>query len=122
MICCDKCEAWQHNLCMGISENDDELPEKYYCEQCRPSAHRELLQAMKRGERPWEERIKARRREEEEERKRKKKGKGGGRKSAGTPVGGKGTPAPVEEKKRKFEETPQEVCLPMPIALWSISD
>ena len=98
---------------MGISENDDELPEKYYCEICRPSAHRELLSAMKKGERPWEERIKERRRLEEEERRRRKKGKGGGRKSGGggTPGVGKGTPQPGggEERKRKFEETPVEV-------------
>ncbi|KIW04226.1 hypothetical protein, variant [Verruconis gallopava] len=106
MICCEKCEAWQHNLCMGVTEVEEEQPEKYYCEQCRPSNHKVLLAAMKRGEKPWEARIKARKEEEEEaERRRKgKKGKGGSRKSAGgkeTPA--KGTPVP-EGTKRKAEE------------------
>jgi hypothetical protein len=112
MICCDKCEAWQHNLCMGVSEDDDELPEKYYCEQCRPSDHRPLLAAIKRGEKPWEARITQRRREEEEAEK-KKKGKGK-RKSAGgtatpkeTPA--KTTPVPDGGNKRKFEEPQAEV-------------
>lgn len=95
MACCEKCEAWQHNLCMGIPEADAELPEEYYCERCRPEAHSELLAAMQRGEKPWEERIKQR----EEAEKSKKKGKKGGRgkrtsaaneKSATT-----GTPKPV---------------------------
>ena len=75
MICCEKCEAWQHNECMEVSENDDELPEKYYCEQCRPKDHKELLAKVARGEKPWEERAKQREREEEERRARKGKGK-----------------------------------------------
>jgi hypothetical protein len=108
MICCDRCEAWQHNLCMGISERDEELPEKYYCEVCKPAAHRELLGAMKRGERPWAARKAER--IEEERRKRQKKGKGSrksGVSAVGTPA--KGTPVPVETNKRKFEETPEVV-------------
>ena len=75
MICCESCEAWQHNECMEVSENDDELPEKYYCEQCRPKNHKELLAKVARGERPWEDRIKEREREEEERRAKKGKGK-----------------------------------------------
>ena len=75
MICCENCEAWQHNECMEVSENDDELPEKYYCEQCRPKNHKELLAKVARGEKPWEERAKEREREAEERRAKKGKGK-----------------------------------------------
>merc|ERR1719273_1198981 len=34
MICCDKCDVWQHIVCMGLDHN--ELPEEYYCEKCSP--------------------------------------------------------------------------------------
>lgn len=77
MICCEKCEAWQHNECMEVSENDEDLPDKYYCEQCRPKDHKTLLAKIARGEKPWEERAKEREREEEEKRARKGKGKKG---------------------------------------------
>jgi hypothetical protein len=53
MICCDECEAWQHNDCMGLA--DDYAPDKYFCEIHAPQDHKELLAAMARGERPWEE-------------------------------------------------------------------
>src|SRR5947209_2255462 len=53
MICCDKCEAWQHNDCMGLA--DDYAPAQYFCEQCKPEDHKELLAAIARGEKPWEE-------------------------------------------------------------------
>jgi len=80
MICCEECEAWQHNECMEMSENDDELPDKYYCEQCHPQDHVELLRKIKNGEQPWEDRAKQRELEEQEKKGRKKKGKKGGRK------------------------------------------
>ena len=80
MICCDACEVWQHNICMGLPEEEDLQPDSYYCEQCRPQNHKELLAAMARGEKPWEDRM---RQHEEEEKKAKrnrgKKGKGGAR-------------------------------------------
>lgn len=53
MICCDECEAWQHNDCMGLA--DDYAPDKYFCEIHAPQDHKELLAAIKRGEKPWEE-------------------------------------------------------------------
>lgn len=56
MICCDICQAWQHNVHMGLPEDEDELPENYYCEQCKPEDHQELLQAVARGEKIWEAR------------------------------------------------------------------
>ena len=81
MICCDKCSAWQHNVCMGMPDDDDLLPDSYFCEQCKPHNHKGTLEAMKRGEKPWEEREARHKQEEEEEKayKRKggKKGKGG---------------------------------------------
>ena len=66
---------------MEVSENDDELPDKYYCEQCRPKDHKDLLAKIAQGQKPWEERVRQRELEEQERRGRKKKGKRGGRKS-----------------------------------------
>ncbi|KAL8951322.1 MAG: hypothetical protein Q9222_002687 [Ikaeria aurantiellina] len=76
MIVCDSCEAWQHNECMEQSLDDNELPEQYFCEQCRPDLHRDLLAKIARGERPWEELAKRRQQEEEEKARRRKSKKG----------------------------------------------
>ena len=81
MICCEQCEAWQHNECMEMSENDDELPDKYYCEQCHAEDHKELLKKVALGQKPWEDRARQRELEEKERKGRKRKGKKGGRKS-----------------------------------------
>lgn len=77
MICCDECEAWQHNECMEISEDSDEQPEQYFCEQCKPQDHTELLAKIARGEKPWEERAKQRELEEAEKKGKKRKSKKG---------------------------------------------
>ncbi|KAF2849564.1 hypothetical protein T440DRAFT_508715 [Plenodomus tracheiphilus IPT5] len=53
MICCDTCEAWQHNKCLGLPEGDFWNNKNYYCEICKPEDHVELLAAMSRGEKPW---------------------------------------------------------------------
>ncbi|CBX96221.1 hypothetical protein LEMA_P111400.1 [Plenodomus lingam JN3] len=53
MICCDTCEAWQHNKCLGLPEGDFWNNKNYYCERCKPEDHVELLAAMARGEKPW---------------------------------------------------------------------
>ena len=118
-ISCETCYAWQHNVCMGISSYEDEIPENYWCERCRPEDHKELLEGIKRGEKPWEERRKA-----FEEKKRRR----GGRKPKGLrksdskepekekDVKAKGTPAPdTKEKsqgpskgKRKAREDSQD--------------
>lgn len=55
-IQCDECQNWQHNVCMGVSTFSDDMPDTYKCEDCDPDAHQELLDAMNRGERPWETR------------------------------------------------------------------
>lgn len=60
MICCDKCSAWQHNDCMGLAFDRGNEPEQYFCEQCRPEDHRDLLDKMASGEKPWEEVAKQR--------------------------------------------------------------
>jgi hypothetical protein len=119
MISCEDCTAWQHNLCMGITEQEELLPEAYYCEKCKPEDHADLLAAIKRGEKPWEERI-AKRREEEKAAKA-KKGKKGKAKSARAsnatePIEASSTPAkstparsvaasvaPEAGTKRKFD-------------------
>ncbi|OBZ86236.1 hypothetical protein A0J61_05716 [Choanephora cucurbitarum] len=40
MVCCDQCEVWQHCECMGLDE--DEIPDQYFCELCKPSDHIEV--------------------------------------------------------------------------------
>ncbi|KAH8164506.1 hypothetical protein CIB48_g3739 [Xylaria polymorpha] len=72
-IACDKCGAWQHNVCVGMSVFTEDVPENYFCEQCSPQDHKETLEAIKRGEKPWENR----RQKYEDEKKRKKGGKKG---------------------------------------------
>ncbi|KAI1189791.1 hypothetical protein F5B17DRAFT_390073 [Nemania serpens] len=72
-IACDKCGAWQHNVCMGMSVFTEDLTKDYFCEKCAPQDHKETLEAIKRGEKPWEDR----RQRYEDEKKRKKGGKKG---------------------------------------------
>lgn len=99
MICCDKCSAWQHNGCMGLPE--DYEVDTYFCEQCRPGDHKELLAAIARGEKPWEE--EAKKREAVEAGKGKKKGGRKGRRSAGTR-----TSEVASHASQEVEETPQQ--------------
>ena len=101
MVICDKCEAWQHNECMEISENSEDLPEQYYCELCKPQDHKELLAKVARGEKPWEERAKQRELEAEARKARRRKGGKKGKKGRPSEVqvaktevpNGNGTPA-----------------------------
>ena len=37
-ISCDGCSVWQHGGCVGIMEESN-VPDKYYCEECRPKLH-----------------------------------------------------------------------------------
>ena len=45
---------------MDVSVFDDELGEHYWCDECDPNSHVVLLEAVVRGERPWEGRCKER--------------------------------------------------------------
>lgn len=109
-IACDKCGAWQHNICMGMSIYSEDLNDVYFCEQCKPENHKELLDGVARGERPWEARRDAHeqevREEEAAEQKRKKGGKKKGAKrqsvepkSSQKSTKASASPAPVPEKK-----------------------
>lgn len=53
MIMCDRCEAWQHNKCLGLPDSSYWEDKTYLCEQCKPEDHAELLAAIARGEKPW---------------------------------------------------------------------
>lgn len=99
MVICDNCDAWQHNECMEISENSEELPDQYFCELCKPEDHKELLAKVSRGEKPWEERARQREREEAERKGRKRKGKKGKR--------GRPSEAKMEEPKGRAQEEPK---------------
>ncbi|PYH93037.1 hypothetical protein BO71DRAFT_8837 [Aspergillus ellipticus CBS 707.79] len=90
MICCDRCSAWQHNDCMGLTFAKGEEPDEYFCEICKPENHKILLDKIAQGEKPWEEVAERRRREAEEKKasRRRKSKKGGrrGRPSESKPV------------------------------------
>lgn len=112
-IACDKCHVWQHNICVGVSTFDDELPENYMCEECDPVYHKSLLDAISRGEKPWEDNRRAfEQRQQEEEDASKKKGKKGKAKRTSDPKSELGqtsngkakspsTPVPEPKKEKK---------------------
>jgi len=118
-IACDQCGAWQHNICMGMSQYSEDLPKEYFCELCRPENHEELLSGIERGEKPWEARRKA---YEEEKAEKKKKGPKKGKKRTSdlkedaSQKSKQSPPPPPEPKKdikgggtkRKNGEGPQE--------------
>jgi hypothetical protein len=107
MICCDSCSAWQHNGCMGLPE--DYEADNYFCEQCKPETHKELVAAIARGEKPWEASADAKKAD-----KGKKKGGRKGRKSGGTRASE--TAAPVASQEPE-EPTPQPTPQPTPVAV-----
>jgi len=59
-IQCTACTVWQHNDCMEVSVFDDELSDHYWCEECDPDSHTELLMAAANGEKPWKLRCEQR--------------------------------------------------------------
>ncbi|ERT02433.1 Transcription factor S-II, central domain containing protein [Sporothrix schenckii 1099-18] len=103
-IACDRCTAWQHNVCMGMSVYSEDLAKDYFCEQCKPENHKELLEGMARGERPWEER----RRQYEEEKATDKRRKGGRKakpKRNSDAKEGSAKPSPTPEGPRRDSNT-----------------
>ncbi|CAD6500534.1 BgTH12-06244, partial [Blumeria graminis f. sp. triticale] len=126
-IACDSCDAWQHNICMGISSYGEDVPDQYFCEQCRPQDHKELLAGIKRGQKLWEERRKIYEQEQAEsqieepstKKRGKKKVKKPNEPNPDTTVNGKAasaTPTTVEKKlvsknnnaKRKIRDEVQD--------------
>ncbi|KAF3492413.1 uncharacterized protein GIQ15_01930 [Arthroderma uncinatum] len=101
MICCDKCAAWQHNDCMGLVFPKGEEPAEYFCEKCKPENHRELLDKINRGEKPWEEAATKRAQEAEERKARKKKGGKRGKKARQSDVKSEHSDAPTAAKEDK---------------------
>ncbi|CAK1354363.1 hypothetical protein CB0940_01774 [Cercospora beticola] len=76
-IGCDACTVWQHNVCMGVHDDEDDVPEHYFCEECRPQEHLETVQAIRRGEKIWETRNKIFNNEKKMSKSRKSKAKNG---------------------------------------------
>ena len=123
-IACDDCGVWQHNVCMGISTFDEEIPDKYSCEQCNPAGHRDLLEATARGEKLWEERQRQHEAEKPERKRRRGGRKGGGRKRVSSGAGGatEAEAAPLVDKteakgvvgKRRMKDQDKEV-----VSRWS---
>ncbi|KAI0452978.1 hypothetical protein F5B21DRAFT_481100 [Xylaria acuta] len=109
-IACDKCAAWQHNVCVGMSVFTEDLSNAYFCEQCSPQDHKETLEAINRGEKPWEDR----RQKYEDEKKRKKGGKKGkgkrvsDHKERASPSAASAKPKPSPTPDVKKEEPAQE--------------
>lgn len=96
--------------------DDDELPEQYFCEQCRPDLHQGLLEKVERGERPWEERERQRQQEEEAKRvrnKRGKKGKKGRSSNVKAETKPETEPAP-EPESAKINGEPDDASIAMP--------
>ncbi|KAL2811488.1 transcription factor S-II, central domain-containing protein [Aspergillus granulosus] len=125
MICCDKCSAWQHNDCMGLTFAKGEEPDQYFCEQCKPEDHKVLLEKMARGEKPWEEVAERRRKEAEEmkaaRRRKGKKGRKGGRQSevkaeTTTPARNTGSRASATPSETPVAKAPTPAPAPAPPA------
>lgn len=103
-IACDSCHAWQHNVCVGMSVYDEDLEDvEYYCEQCKPDNHKELLQGIEKGERIWE----TRRKEYEEEKAAEKKQKKG-------PKKGKKRQSDLHEDPRSSAKSAKSSASPAP--------
>ncbi|KAJ4483376.1 hypothetical protein J3R30DRAFT_3448050 [Lentinula aciculospora] len=48
MVQCETCKVWQHGLCMGFESEDMLHDGDYYCEQCRPDMHLDILKKLSR--------------------------------------------------------------------------
>jgi hypothetical protein len=118
MICCDKCSAWQHNDCMGLTFAKGEEPAEYFCEICRPENHKVLLDKISRGEKPWEEAAKKRQQEiEEKKASRRRKGKKGKRSARSSDLKSEFSLEPTVAAAATATVTP-----PAPVATTPIQD
>jgi len=43
MVQCETCDVWQHGLCVGYEDEGQVANISYYCEECRPDLHQDLL-------------------------------------------------------------------------------
>lgn len=106
-IACDECHAWQHNVCVGMSVFDEDLEAiEYYCELCKPEAHKELLDGMAKGKKVWEARRQEYMAEKAAEKQKKKAPKKGKKRQSEIPDDArsshaKSSASPVPEKKTK---------------------
>jgi hypothetical protein len=40
-VACGNCDVWQHSICVGLlDEFEKNMPEKYFCEECKPELHK----------------------------------------------------------------------------------
>ncbi|KAK7756318.1 Transcription factor bye1 [Diatrype stigma] len=109
-IACDKCGAWQHNVCVGMSVFTEDLTKDYFCERCAPEDHKTTLSAIAKGEKPWEGR-----RQKYEEDKKRKKGKKSSKGKRVSDTKDRASPAASTSKSKasptpdvKKEEPPSE--------------
>ncbi|KAG8213972.1 hypothetical protein J3R82DRAFT_10721 [Butyriboletus roseoflavus] len=46
MVQCETCNVWQHGICMGFESEAQLAAADYYCEQCKPERHQDLLKRL----------------------------------------------------------------------------
>jgi len=49
--------VWQHNICMGMPVDEEDIPDHYLCEDCEPKEHSETLAALEKDEEIWKVRT-----------------------------------------------------------------
>lgn len=95
---------------MGISDDDDDVPDSYLCEQCGPDDHRETLQALARGDKIWETRNKIYMNEKKMSKNRKgKQGKGWLKKDMLEEETGEQGDQETGNKRKRTEEVKDEL-------------
>lgn len=109
-IACDFCHVWQHNVCVNMSVFDEDLENiEYFCEECKPEAHKELLEGRAKGKKVWEIRRQAFMAEKAAEKQKKKTPAKKGKKAKteipedarASHAKSSASPAPAPEKKSK---------------------
>jgi hypothetical protein len=117
-VSCDACSVWQHNICMGVPEDEDEVGEHYFCEECRPEEHEETVESIKKGEKIWEVRNKTYLQEKKMSKSRKSKSgkpswlKKDLRDQSAATEGAKSTPTPAPDVKDNSSKRKRESEVP----------